>query len=57
MIFVGGVEECRASYADKKGKYQDKSGISLPFVMNTPNGADVAKIPKAPSARPAKKKR
>ncbi len=32
MIFLQGVAECKISYADKKGKYQDQSGLTLPFV-------------------------
>ena len=36
MIFLRGVEVCRVSYADKKGKYQDQQGLTLPFVTATP---------------------
>ncbi|MGL4423902.1 MAG: dCTP deaminase [Gemmataceae bacterium] len=32
MLFIRGVETCRVSYADKKGKYQDQAGLTLPFV-------------------------
>ncbi len=32
MLFIQGVAECRTSYADKKGKYQDQKGLTLPFV-------------------------
>ena len=35
MIFLQGVAECRTSYADKKGKYQDQAGLTLPFVAGT----------------------
>jgi dCTP deaminase len=32
ILFVKAHEVCRVSYADKKGKYQDQSGLTLPFV-------------------------
>jgi dCTP deaminase len=32
IIFLKGEAECRTSYKDKKGKYQDQDGITLPFV-------------------------
>ena len=32
MLFLQGVAVCRVSYADKKGKYQDQQGLTLPFV-------------------------
>lgn len=32
VLFVQGVMPCRRSYADKKGKYQDQGGITLPIV-------------------------
>jgi len=56
MIFVRGVEECRTSYADKKGKYQDQAGLTLPFVMNAPDGKIVPKIPKTTATTKGKKK-
>ena len=34
MLFLKGVGVCRVSYADKKGKYQDQKGLTLPFVSN-----------------------
>ena len=34
MLFVKGVGGCQVSYADKKGKYQDQKGLTLPFVSN-----------------------
>jgi dCTP deaminase len=30
LIFLGGAEVCRVSYADKAGKYQAQKGITLP---------------------------
>jgi dCTP deaminase len=35
IIFLKALEECRTSYADKKGKYQDQTGLTLPFVPGT----------------------
>jgi dCTP deaminase len=32
VVFFESDEECRTSYADKKGKYQKQSGITLPTV-------------------------
>ena len=32
IIFLKALEVCRTSYADKKGKYQDQTGLTLPFV-------------------------
>ena len=34
MLFLQGVAVCRVSYADKKGKYQDQQGLTLPFVAS-----------------------
>jgi len=42
IIFLKGVAECKVSYADKKGKYQDQSGLTLPFVA----GAAESKSPR-----------
>src|SRR4051795_6471753 len=36
VLFLTADEVCRVSYADKKGKYQDQKGLTLPFV---PGGA------------------
>ncbi len=33
ILFVEGAGLCRTSYADKKGKYQDQPGLTLPFVQ------------------------
>lgn len=32
VIFIKGVRLCETSYDDKKGKYQDQKGLTLPFV-------------------------
>jgi deoxycytidine triphosphate deaminase len=32
ILFFRGEAVCRTSYADKKGKYQDQKGLTLPFV-------------------------
>jgi len=56
MIFVRGVEDCRTSYADKKGKYQDQAGLTLPFAMNALDGKTVPKIPKVLATTKGKKK-
>jgi dCTP deaminase len=32
ILFVRAEEVCRTSYADKRGKYQDQRGLTLPFV-------------------------
>jgi len=33
FIFFRGEKVCEKSYADKKGKYQDQQGLTLPFVI------------------------
>jgi dCTP deaminase len=33
VLFLRAEAPCRTSYADKKGKYQDQSGLTLPFVV------------------------
>jgi dCTP deaminase len=33
ILFYRGEAVCRTSYADKKGKYQDQKGLTLPFVL------------------------
>jgi dCTP deaminase len=35
IIFLKAEEVCRTSYADKKGKYQDQAGLTLPIVHGT----------------------
>ena len=37
ILFLKGEAVCQTSYADKKGKYQDQKGLTLPFV--NPDGA------------------
>src|SRR5262249_40424236 len=32
VMFIEGVGLCHVSYADKKGKYQNQKGLTLPFV-------------------------
>src|SRR4051794_19798767 len=32
VLFFEGAAMCKQSYADKKGKYQNQSGLTLPFV-------------------------
>ena len=32
IVFLRAEQPCRTSYADKKGKYQDQKGLTLPFV-------------------------
>lgn len=39
IIFLKAQETCRTSYADKKGKYQDQPGLTLPFVPGTGSGS------------------
>jgi len=33
ILFIEGSSSCETSYADKKGKYQDQPGLTLPFVQ------------------------
>ena len=33
MLFFRAADVCKVSYADKKGKYQDQPGLTLPFVQ------------------------
>lgn len=33
IVFLRAEEVCRTSYGDKKGKYQDQKGLTLPFVV------------------------
>jgi dCTP deaminase len=33
ILFFRADQVCRTSYADKKGKYQDQKGLTLPFVQ------------------------
>ena len=47
MLFIKGVGVCRVSYADKKGKYQDQKGLTLPFVSNEQDAPARKGAPKA----------
>jgi dCTP deaminase len=33
MVFFEAKQECNVSYADKRGKYQDQTGLTLPLVQ------------------------
>ena len=33
ILFLRAEAVCQTSYADKKGKYQDQKGLTLPFVV------------------------
>lgn len=33
ILFFRAADVCRTSYADKKGRYQDQKGLTLPFVV------------------------
>lgn len=35
ILFLRAEEVCRTSYGDKKGKYQDQPGLTLPFVQDS----------------------
>ena len=35
ILFLRGEAVCRTSYADKKGKYQDQKGLTLPVVVGS----------------------
>ena len=39
ILFLKAEEMCRISYADKKGKYQDQPGLTLPVVHGTRQGS------------------
>ena len=59
MLFFRGEGVCKVSYADKKGKYQDQKGLTLPFVTGVgdpPSVAPPPKAPKTPSPGKPKKK-
>ena len=36
ILFLRADEVCKVSYGDKKGKYQDQKGLTLPFVLGPP---------------------
>ena len=57
FLFLKSEEVCRVSYADKKGKYQDQKGLTLPFVLSTEAG-NVPPVPvKSPSPKSRKGKK
>ena len=35
ILFLRGEAVCQVSYCDKKGKYQDQKGLTLPFVLGS----------------------
>ena len=35
ILFLKADEVCQVSYGDKKGKYQDQKGLTLPFVLGS----------------------
>jgi dCTP deaminase len=39
MVFLKADRVCATSYADKKGKYQDQAGLTLPMVDGLPAAA------------------
>jgi dCTP deaminase len=40
ILFLKGEKVCQTSYADKKGKYQDQKGLTLPFVVSGERDAE-----------------
>ena len=38
ILFLRADQMCQTSYADKKGRYQDQKGLTLPFVTGGDNG-------------------
>src|SRR5437660_1475029 len=36
ILFLRADDVCKVSYGDKKGKYQDQKGLTLPFVLGPP---------------------
>jgi dCTP deaminase len=38
IVFLKADQVCQTSYADKKGKYQDQKGLTLPFVVRPERG-------------------
>ena len=43
ILFLRGEGVCRTSYGDKRGKYQDQKGLTLPFVLGQEPPAETAK--------------
>ena len=50
MLFFKGEAVCKTSYADKKGKYQDQLGLTLPFVAGGEHGPAPGTVPKVPKS-------
>ncbi len=50
MLFFKGEAVCKTSYADKKGKYQDQLGLTLPFVAGGEHGPAPGTVPKIPKS-------
>jgi len=50
MLFFKGEAVCKTSYADKKGKYQDQIGLTLPFVAGGDHGPAPGTVPKVPKS-------
>jgi dCTP deaminase len=46
MVFLKADRVCATSYADKKGKYQDQAGLTLPMVDGIPAPVDAARSPR-----------
>jgi dCTP deaminase len=44
MVFLKADRVCATSYADKRGKYQDQSGLTLPMVDGVPAPVDHAAL-------------
>ena len=56
MLFFRGEDVCNTSYADKKGKYQDQQGLTLPFVPGPTVAPAEATPRKAPGVNKPKKR-
>ncbi|MCS7016037.1 MAG: dCTP deaminase [Gemmatales bacterium] len=44
IVFLRAEQVCRISYADKKGKYQDQKGLTLPFVQGATSADRVSAV-------------
>jgi dCTP deaminase len=45
IVFLRAEEVCKVSYADKKGKYQDQKGLTLPRVVENSDEAAACQLP------------
>jgi len=43
LVVARGEGVCETSYGDKRGKYQDQKGLTLPFVLGQEPPAEEAK--------------